>query len=83
MGLKETKEVIDALAVLKKVLMAHLADGFQIDDVKAILEDLSEPAAKQEILEAIAGIEQVLPEVKEMSLFEKIDLAMYALKVLV
>lgn len=74
-GIQETVDVIEAVGVLKKVLVKHLADGFQVTDIVKIVEELlSNEQAKKEIGEAIAGIEKVLPELQDLSWAEKISL---------
>ena len=74
-GIQETVDVIEAVGVLKKVLVKHLADGFQVTDIVKIVEELlSNEQAKKEIGEAITGIEKVLPELQELSWAEKISL---------
>lgn len=74
-GIQETVDVIEAVGILKKVLVKHLADGFQPNDlVKLVEELLGNEEAKKEIGEAIVGIEKVLPELQELSWAEKIAL---------
>lgn len=74
-GIQETVDVIEAVGVLKKVLVKHLADGFQVTDLVKVVEDLlGNEQAKKEIAEALEGIEKVLPELQELSWAEKITL---------
>lgn len=74
-GIQETVDVIEAVGVLKKVLVKHLADGFQTADLVKIVEDLlGNEEAKKEIAEAIDGVEKILPELQDLSWAEKIAL---------
>lgn len=74
-SIQETVDVIEAVGVLKKVLVKHLADGFQVNDLVKIVEELlSNEEAKKEIAEAIEGVEKVLPELQDLSWAEKIAL---------
>lgn len=76
-GVKETKEVIAAAGLLKDILVKHLGDGFQASDIPKISEEfLKSP----EFVAAIAGIEEVLPELKDLDLSEKISLALDLVK---
>jgi riboflavin biosynthesis pyrimidine reductase len=71
-SVQETKELIAALAVVKKSIEKELADGFQWqEDVPAVLETLAESEA---VKVAFEGIENILPELKDASLFDKISL---------
>jgi len=71
-SVQETKELIAALAVVKKSIEKELADGFQWqEDIPAVLETL---AGSEAVKVAFEGIENVLPELKEASLFDKVSL---------
>ena len=74
-GIQETVDVIEAVGVLKNVLVKHLADGFQVNDLVKIVEELlGNEQAKKEIAEAIDGVEKILPELQDLSWAEKIAL---------
>jgi urease gamma subunit len=82
-GIKETVDVIEAVAVLKKVIVKHLADGFQTTDlVKVVEELLGDEKAKKEIGEALDGIELVLPELKDLTWAEKFELVQKVLQLI-
>lgn len=73
LGIKDTLELIDGLAKFIEVIQKHLQDGFQLQD---LLEISYEVTSKQhpEICAAIEGIENVIPELKDLSVFEKFQL---------
>lgn len=76
-GIKETKEVVVAVGLLKDLLVKHLGDGFQASDLQKISEEfLKSP----EFVAALAGVELVLPELKDLDLSEKISLALECIK---
>ena len=79
-GIKETQEVIAAVSEIKKVIIEELADGFQWEDLKDAAEKL---AASPKVIAAIDGAEQVLPELKDLDLMEKISLVVSLLKAVV
>jgi hypothetical protein len=79
-GIKETLEVIEAISEIKKVIAKELSDGFQYDDVPNIVEKLS---ASPKVLAAIEGADQVLPELKDLDLGEKIRLVVGLLRAVV
>jgi urease gamma subunit len=82
-GIKETVDVIEAVAVLKKVIVKHLADGFQTSDLVKIVEELlGDEEAKKEIGEALDGIELVLPELKDLTWAEKFELVQKVLQLI-
>ena len=71
-SVKEAQELIAGLAVVKKAIEKELADGFQWqEDIPEILETLAESEA---VKVAFEGIEAVLPELQDASLFDKISL---------
>lgn len=76
-GIKETKEVVIAVGLLKDVLVKHLGDGFQASDIQKISEEfLKSP----EFLTALDGVVLVLPELKDLDTAEKISLALEVIK---
>jgi|688.fasta_scaffold02085_35 hypothetical protein len=79
-GIKETQEVIAAISEIKKIVVVELGDGFQWDDVADIAEKL---AASPKVLAAIEGADQVLPELKDLDLGEKISLVVGLLRAVV
>lgn len=79
-GIKETQEVIAAVSEIKKVIVEELVDGFQWEDLKDVAEKL---AASPKVVAAIDGAEQVLPELKDLDLMEKISLVVGLLKAVV
>ncbi len=76
-GIKETKEVVIALGLLKDLLVKHLGDGFQASDVQKISEEfLKSP----EFVAALDGVVLVLPELQDLDTTEKISLALEIIK---
>lgn len=76
-GIKETKEVVIAVGLLKDLLVKHLGDGFQPADVQKISEEfLKSP----EFIAALDGVILVLPELKDLDTAEKISLALEVIK---
>lgn len=78
-GIKETLELVDGLEKLIEVVQKHLKDGFQWSDLLDISHEI---ASKEhpEICAAIEGIDQVIPELKDLSLIEKFQLVQKLLK---
>lgn len=80
-GIEESRELILALGEVKKIIMAELADGFQFtEDVPAIVVKLEQSKA---VASAIEGIEHVLPELKDLSLAEKVSLVVTLIKAMI
>lgn len=76
-GIKETKEVIVALGILKDILVKHLGDGFQPTDLPKLSEEfLKSP----EFMVALDGVVIMLPELKDLDTAEKISLALEVIK---
>ena len=76
-GIKETKEVIVAVGILVDSLKKHLGDGFQKEDIQKISSDV---LGSEEFKSAIAGVELVLPELKDLDISEKISLVLDLVK---
>ncbi len=66
----ETKEIVIALIHLAKILRDHLVDGVTIDDLKILKDLVSDPVYRR----AIAGINQIPSEIKEMTVDDILDL---------
>lgn len=83
-GIKETLELVTLIANIKDICMKHLGDGFDKNDVAAIVDDmLNKQEMKQQLEMAIDGIDKVLVEVKDLSLTEKITLISAILKAII
>ncbi len=77
-SIKETLEVLEAVKVLKGIIVEELKDGFQYDD---IADFVGKASASPAVLAALDGIEAVLPELKDLSLSEKLQLVYALVKV--
>lgn len=77
-SVKESKEVLGAVAELSVVLIKHLKDGLQLSkDLPAIINELvNNEALKAELEKAFNGIGKVDDELKDLSLEEGVELAM-------
>ena len=76
-GIKETKEVVIAVGLLKDLLVKHLGDGFQPADVQKISEEfLKSP----EFVASLDGVVLVLPELQDLDKTEKFSLALEIIK---
>ena len=70
MTTKETKELLIALIHLVKLLSEHLKDGVGVEDAMIIYDLVNDPVYK----EALIGINQILPEIKNLSISDAIEL---------
>lgn len=74
-GIKETTEIIECVGAIKDIVVSQLKDGFQKSDLEALINELlNKPEMKMKLEKAIEGIEQVMLEMKDLSLTEKISL---------
>jgi len=79
-GIKETKDVLAVGFKVAEVLALLLKDGVQAKDGMALIDLVLTNADFQvKFKEAIAGIEQVPDELKEVSVFEGLELGQFAL----
>ena len=77
--LKETKELVAGAVALAMAVIKELKDGLQVGkDAVALVDDLMKD--KDKIVAAVEGISKVLPELKESSLVEKLDLVVEVAK---
>lgn len=80
-GIKETTEVIECLGAIKEVVVSQLKDGFQKSDLEVLVNALlNKPEMKMKLEKAVEGIDQVLAELKDLSLTEKISLISILIK---
>lgn len=70
MTTKETTELLVALVDLVKLLSFQLKDGLSFDDAVIIVKLVNDPKYK----DAIVGLNQVIPELKDLSTDEVFDL---------
>lgn len=83
-GINETVELVYLLGLLKKLILTHLADGFDVSDLPKILNELFEnPEMVVAIQSAIDGIEKVIPECKDLSTTEKLTLISKFIKAMI
>lgn len=74
-GIKETTEIIECVGAIKDIVVSQLKDGFQKSDLEALINELlNKPEMKMKLEKAIEGIDQVMAEMKDLSLTEKISL---------
>ena len=84
LGIENTLELVHLLGLLKKLLLKHLADGAELSDISAILNELlNNPEMVVAIETAIDGIENVIPECASLSMTEKITLISKFIKVMI
>ena len=73
-GVKETKEVLAFVFSMTNAIKVSLADGdFDFWDAKNFVEPL------KKIAPAVENIEEVLPELEDLSLVEVIELTKYSM----
>ena len=73
-GVKETKEVLAFVFSMTNAIKVSLADGdFDFWDAKNFVEPL------KKIAPAVENIEEVLPELEDLSLDEVIELTKYSM----
>ena len=78
MGIKETKEVIDAVLGVVKLGQEVLADGkINSQDLSIVLAHA--PSLAQSIHAAVDGIDKVLPELKDLDGSEAAELATHVM----
>lgn len=81
-SVKETKEVLVLVGDLAALLVEVLKDGVQIADALKIADALmKKPELVIELKAAVAGIEEVPAELKDISLDEGVELAKVAAEV--
>lgn len=74
-GIKETKEVLQALFAVTKVCAEIFKDGFQVQDLIDGFSKLNGDAEKKALLEAaLKDVKAVPEEVKDISLAEGVEL---------
>jgi hypothetical protein len=86
-GIKETKEVLEAVNELACVIIKHVRDGVQFTDVPAIiLELVSSDSFRTTLTKAIENVTQVPGEIADLDVSEGSELAiaqtMYLPKIL-
>lgn len=80
-GIKETKEAANGVITIGCVLVKHLKDGVQFEDLFKVMQDIQgNPAARAEIEAALAQIDQVPAEVSDIDISETIDLGSSVIK---
>lgn len=80
-GIKETKEAIQGSLVIVKEIAHLLKDGAQIQDlVDGFVAINSDPVKKKAIEDALAGIQEVPAEVKDIDLAEGAELAILLIR---
>jgi hypothetical protein len=75
-GIQETKELLKGIIDLAKVSAEVLRDGAQASDLVAGFTAIQgDPVKKAEVAAALAGIQEVPAEIKDISMAEGIELA--------
>lgn len=78
-GIQETKEVIKLAFVLASVIGGELKDGFQFADLLAVFNKMQGDDARKAVVDAALKDIKVVPEeVKDLSVMEGIELAVFA-----
>lgn len=79
-GIKETKEVLVVGFAVAKILAEQVKDGVQGKDALALLQTLlTDTAFQAKVQNAIVGIQNVPAEMKDISIFEGLELGQFAL----
>ncbi len=76
-GIKETKELLQGVMSLAILMTKRFKDGFQMDDLSAILAEMS---LNPEFRDAVSGLKKLPAEVKDIDLAEGMELGMLVLK---
>jgi hypothetical protein len=72
---KETKETLIGILTLARLLAEEFKDGAQVTDVAVVLAKISaSEELKTKMLEAYNGIENVPSEVRDLTVYESLDL---------
>lgn len=75
LGIKETKEAVQAILAVSKFVAARAKDGVGADDGIALVQKLITDAEFKAVLEAaVDGAKQIPAEVKDLSLSESVEL---------
>lgn len=81
-GIKETKELVDAMAALAGAVIDQLADGAQITDISDLFaKAMTDEALKAKLTAGFVGATQVPAEVADLSWIEGISLGSHVLSV--
>lgn len=74
-GIKETKEAVEAVLAISKFVAARAKDGVGADDGIALVQKLLTDEEFKKVLEAgVEGAKQIPSEVKDLSLTESVEL---------
>lgn len=75
MDIKETKEALKGMLKLAAILGAHLKDGAQVQDLMAVIAEIkSKPEVEAELKAAMADIQKVGEEMKDLQASEVLEL---------
>lgn len=78
LGIKETKEVLEAGHAVTLEIVKLTKDGIQVTDAITLATDLlMNPAFKEKIVAAIENIKQVPAEIKDLDVMEIVEITKY------
>lgn len=75
MDVKESKEAVIALVALGKVVAGLAKDGLDLSDAVALGSKIvADEAFRAKLLAGVAGLDKIVPELKDIAASEAIDL---------
>lgn len=75
LGIVETKEALHGILVLGVLLAKQAKDGLKLDDAAALVDKfLNDEPFKLALTAAVQGIEKVPAEVKDIDIYEAVEL---------
>lgn len=77
-NVKEIKEALALAFSIARIVKGRLADGYQTEDLLAILEDLTTDESLATLKDALDGAANIPAEAGAVGLFETIELVKYA-----
>lgn len=81
-GIKETKELVDAMAALAGAVIDQIKDGVQVSDIGELFaKAMTDEALKAKLTAGFVGAVQVPAEVADLSWMEGISLGSHVLSV--
>ena len=73
--MKETRELLLALAIVGKLVVDRVKDGVQLEDAVAVITALvADPKYKDALSKAVAGVDKIDDEFKDFNLVKALEL---------
>lgn len=79
-NIKELKEAVAFAFGVARIIKGRLADGYQTEDLLAIVEDLTSEENIAALKLALEGASEIPAEAGSIDLFEGIELARFAIE---